>query len=58
MSDELSTVEKYVEEVLIGLMTERVISMSTGVQASSMRRLLASPSTDHGAGPSQPSNEK
>jgi hypothetical protein len=38
MSDELSIVEKVVEEVLIELITERVISerrMSTGVQESS-----------------------
>jgi hypothetical protein len=34
MSDnQLSVVEKVVEEVLIDLMTERVMSMSTGVQA-------------------------
>jgi hypothetical protein len=35
MSDELSTVENSVEEILIDLMVERV--MSIGVQASSMR---------------------
>jgi hypothetical protein len=38
MSDELSVVEKVVEEVLIDLMAERVMSerrMSAGVQASS-----------------------
>jgi hypothetical protein len=58
MSDELSVVEKVVEEVLIDLMTERVMSMSTGVQASSTRGLPASPSTAHGAGPSRPSDEK
>jgi hypothetical protein len=58
MSDELSTVEKDVEEVLIDLMTERVMSMSIGVQASSMRGLPTSPSTARGAGPSQPSYEK
>jgi hypothetical protein len=58
MSDELSTAEKVVEEVLIDLMTERVMSMSTGVQASSTRGLQASPSTAHGAGPSRPSAEK
>jgi hypothetical protein len=57
MSDELSAAEKIVEEVLIDLMTERVMSMSTGVQASSMRGLPTSPST-RGAGPSRPSNEK
>jgi hypothetical protein len=58
MSDELSAVEKVVEEVLIDLMTERVMSMSTGVQASSTRGLPASPSTARGAGPSRPSDEK
>jgi hypothetical protein len=58
MSDELSTIEKVVEEVLIDLMTERVMSMSTGVQASLTRGLSASPSTTHGARPSRPSDEK
>jgi hypothetical protein len=48
---------KVVEEVLIDLMTERVMSMSTGVQASSTRGLPASPSTAR-AGPSRPSDEK
>jgi hypothetical protein len=33
MSDEISVVEKSVEEILIDLMAERV--MSTGIQASS-----------------------
>jgi hypothetical protein len=40
MSDELSTTEKIVEEVLIDLMTERVIykrAMSTSIQASLTR---------------------
>jgi hypothetical protein len=41
--------EKDVEEVLIDLMTDRVMSMSTGIQASSMRGLPASPSTACGA---------
>jgi hypothetical protein len=58
MSNELIVVEKIVEEVLIDLMTERVMSMSMGVQASSTRGLPASPSTDRGAEPSQPSDEK
>jgi hypothetical protein len=58
MSDELRVVEKVVEDVFIDLMTERVMSMSTGVQASSTRGLLASPSTAHRVGPSRPSNEK
>jgi hypothetical protein len=42
MSDELSTSEKIVEEVLIDLMIERVMyerEMSTSIQASSMRGL-------------------
>jgi hypothetical protein len=60
MSDELSTAERVVEEVLIDLMTERVMSergLSTGVQASSTRGLPASPSTAR-ARPSRPSDEK
>jgi hypothetical protein len=42
MSEALSAAEKVVEEVLIDLMTERVMSergVSTGVQASSTRGL-------------------
>jgi hypothetical protein len=58
MSDELSVVEKVVEEFFINLMNERVMSMSTGVQASSMRGLPASLSTARGAGPSRPLDEK
>jgi hypothetical protein len=38
MSDEFSVAEKIVEEVLIDLMTERVMSMSIGIQASSNER--------------------
>jgi hypothetical protein len=53
MSDELSAIEKIVEEVLIDLMTERVMLISIGIQASSMRGLPTSPSTARGAGPSQ-----
>jgi hypothetical protein len=34
MSDEFSIADKIFEEVLIDLMTERVMSMSTGIQAS------------------------
>jgi hypothetical protein len=56
MSDELSAVEKSVEEVLIDMMAERV--MSTGVQASSTRGVQASPSTAHGSGPSRLTTEK
>jgi hypothetical protein len=58
MLDEFSVAEKIVEEVLIDLMTERVMSMSAGIQASSTRMVQASPSTAHGAGPSQPSAGK
>ena len=50
MSDEFSTTERVVEEVMINLMTERVMLMSTGVQASSTRGLKASLSTSRGAG--------
>jgi hypothetical protein len=60
MSDELSTVEKAVEDVLIDLMAERVMSerrMSAGVQASSTGGIQASPSTAHGAGPSRTTTE-
>jgi hypothetical protein len=58
MLDELSTAEKVVEEVIIDLMTEKVMLMSTGVQAWSTRGLPASPSTSRGAEPSRPSDEK
>jgi hypothetical protein len=47
MSDELSALEKVVEEFLIDLTTERVMSISTSVQASSMRGIPTSPSTAH-----------
>jgi hypothetical protein len=56
MSDELSATEKIFEEVLIDLMTERV--MSASIQVSSTRGVQASSSTARGAGPSQPSAEK
>jgi hypothetical protein len=55
MSDELTIAEKVIEEVLIDLMTERVMlkrGLSIGVQASSTRGVHASPSTAH-AGPSR-----
>jgi hypothetical protein len=61
MSDELSAAEKIVEEVLIDLMTERVMSereMSASIQASSTRGVQASPSTTRGVGSSRPSAEK
>jgi hypothetical protein len=57
MSDKLSAAERFVEEFLIDLMTERVMSMATGIQESSMRGLTTSPSTTR-AGPSRPSDEK
>jgi hypothetical protein len=43
MSGDLSVVDKSVEEILIDLMAEKV--MSTGIQASSMGGVQASPST-------------
>jgi hypothetical protein len=58
MSDELTIVEKDVEEVLNDLMIERVMLMSTGIQASSMIGLPASPSIARRDEPSQPSDEK
>jgi hypothetical protein len=54
MSDELNATEKIVEEVLIDLMTNRVMSehgMSIGIQALSLGALPSSPSTAR-AGPS------
>jgi hypothetical protein len=56
MSDELNIVDNLVEEVLIDLMAERV--MSIGVEASSMRGVQASPSTARGSRPSRPATEK
>jgi hypothetical protein len=58
MSDKFSAAEKFFKEVLIDLMTERVMLMSVGIQASSMRGLQASPLTTHGSRSSQPSAEK
>jgi hypothetical protein len=58
MLDEHNTAEKFVEEFLIDLMTERVMSMFAGIQASSTIGLQASLSTDYGAGSSRPSTEK
>lgn len=58
MSAEFSASEKVVEEVLIDLMNERVMSMYVGVQASSTRMVQASSSIARGAGPSRPSAEK
>jgi hypothetical protein len=45
MSYEISAVEKFIEEILIDIMVEKV--MSIGIQASSMRGVQASPSTAH-----------
>jgi hypothetical protein len=56
MSDDLNATEKVFEEVLIDLITERVMSerrMSAGVQASSIGGFQASPSTTRGAGTSR-----
>ena len=56
MSNELSAAEKIVEEVLIDLMVERIMSergISIGIQAFSSGILPASPSTAR-AGPTRP----
>jgi hypothetical protein len=60
MSNELSTAEKIVEEVLIDLMTKRVMSecrMSTGVHTSSLGAFPTSPPTAQ-ARPSQTPSER
>lgn len=60
MPDDLTAVEESVTDVLLDLMTERVMSergVSTGVQASSTSGLSASLSTAR-AGPSRPVDEK
>jgi len=60
MSDELTIVEELVTEVLLDMMTERVMSergLSTGLQASSMRGILASLSSAR-AKPSRSTDEK
>jgi hypothetical protein len=56
MSKELSAVEESMKEILINLMTEKV--MSVGVQASSTRGVQASPSTARGSRPSRAATEK
>jgi hypothetical protein len=48
MSGDLSAVEKSIEDILIDLMAEKVIS--AGIQASSMGGVQASPSTTHRSG--------
>jgi hypothetical protein len=55
MSDKISIVEKFVKEILIDLMDEKV--MSTGIQASWMRGLEASPSNSQHRS-SRPATEK
>jgi hypothetical protein len=60
MSDEFSAAEESVREVLASLRAERVMSergLSTGLQASSMRGVQASPSTAR-AGTSQAGTER
>jgi hypothetical protein len=56
MSDELTVVEKFIEEFLIELMAKRV--MSTAIQASSTQGVQASPSTARGSRPSRTADEK
>jgi hypothetical protein len=56
MSKELSTTEESMKEILIDLMTERVIFV--GIQASLMRGVQVSSSTAHGSRPSQVVTEK
>jgi hypothetical protein len=56
MSDKFNVIEKVVQEVLINLMVEKV--MSASIQASSTRGVQASPSTAHRFGPSRPTEEK
>jgi hypothetical protein len=56
MSGDLSTVEKSVEEILIDLKDEKVLSAE--VHASSTRGVQASPSTAHRSGPSGTSKSK
>jgi hypothetical protein len=48
MSDERSAVENLVEEILMDLMTEKVVSV--GIEASSTRGLQESPSTGRCSG--------
>jgi hypothetical protein len=50
MSGDLSAVEKSIEEILIDLMAEKVLS--TGVQDLPMREVQESPSTGRRSGPS------
>jgi hypothetical protein len=56
MSGEHSTLEKSVEEILMDLMDERV--MSVGIQASLTGGLQASPSTGHHSSHANPRTKK
>jgi hypothetical protein len=56
MSNEISAVEKSVEDILIDFMGEKV--MSAGIQASSTRGVQESSSTTRGSGPSRYAIEK
>jgi hypothetical protein len=56
MSGDFIEVDKSIEEILIDLMTEKV--MSIGVKASSTRGLQVSLSTARGSGPSRVVIEK
>jgi hypothetical protein len=61
MSEGLTAVEESMTEVLLDLMTERVMSergLSVGVQASSTRTIQASPSTARITEPSQLFDER
>jgi hypothetical protein len=61
MPEELSPVEESMNEVLIDLMNERVMSkrvMYEGIQVSSTRGVKASLSIARGSGPSRPTMEK
>jgi hypothetical protein len=56
MSDDLSAVKKFIEEILIDLMDENVLSI--GVHASSTGGLKESPSTGRRSVPSRTATEK
>jgi hypothetical protein len=56
MSDEISTAKKAIEDILIDLMSKKV--MSIGIQASSTRGVQASSSNARGYGPSRDATEK
>jgi hypothetical protein len=58
MLDKFITAERVFGEVLIDIMTKRVMLMSTCIQASSLRGLQSSPLTARGSRPSGPSVEK